>query len=77
MHSLGLHIVFLLSIIGWFKEEIVNDFNIKESDNSVKTLEAYIKFFNEDRSAYSLIYLTQKQYKEFFLSERKLIHKFN
>ena len=37
------------SIIGWMKEEIFNDFNIKDSDDPVKTVESYIKFFNEER----------------------------
>ena len=38
------------SIIGWMKEEIFNDFNIKDSDDPVKTVESYIKFFNEERN---------------------------
>lgn len=59
------------SIIGWMKEEIFNDFNIKDSDDPVKTVESYIKFFNEERPAYALGYLTPKQYKEMFLNEQK------
>ena len=38
------------SIIGWVKEEIFNDFNIKDSDDPVKTIESYIKFFNEEKT---------------------------
>jgi len=59
------------SIIGWVKEEIFNDFNIKDSDDPVKTIESYVKFFNEERPAYALNYLTPKQYKEMFLNEQK------
>lgn len=59
------------SIIGWMKEEIFNDFNIKDSDDPVKTVESYIKFFNEERPAYALGYLTPKQYKEMFFNEQK------
>lgn len=59
------------SIIDWMKEEIFNDFNIKDSDDPVKTVESYIKFFNEERPAYALGYLTPKEYKEMFFNEQK------
>ena len=54
------------SIIGWMKEEIFNDLNIKDSKDPVKTIQDYIVYFNEGRPAYSLSYLTPKQYKEMF-----------
>lgn len=59
------------AINGWVKEEIFNDFNIKDSDDPVKTIESYIKFSNEERPAYALNYLTPKQYKEMFLNDQK------
>jgi len=59
------------SINGWVKEEIFNDFNIKESDDPVQTVREYIKYFNNERPAYALNYLTPKQYKEMFFLEQK------
>ena len=59
------------SIIGWMKEELFNDFSITESDDPVEVIERYIRFFNEERPAYSLGYLTPKQYKEMFLNGHK------
>ncbi len=59
------------SIIGWMKEELFNDFSIKESDDPVELIERYIKNFNEERPAYSLDYLTPKQYKEMFFNGHK------
>lgn len=52
------------SINGWLKEELFNDFHIKESDDPIKCVEDYITFFNEGRTSYSLNYLTPKQFKE-------------
>lgn len=54
------------SINGWLKEELFNDFHIKESDDPFKCVEEYILFFNEGRPSYSLNYLTPKQFKEIF-----------
>ena len=59
------------SINGWVKEEIFNDFNIKDSDDPVRTVKEYIEFFNNDRPAYALNYLTPKQYKDMFFDEQK------
>lgn len=53
------------SINGWMKTEIFTDFHLK-GDNIKKEIEQYIKFFNEERPAYSLNYLTPKQYKELY-----------
>jgi len=57
------------SINGWVKEEIFNDFNIKDSDDPVRTVKEYIEFFNNERPAYALNYLTPKQYKDMFFNE--------
>lgn len=54
------------SINGWLKEELFNDFKIKEKEDPIKCIEEYITFFNEQRPSYSLNYLTPKQFKEFF-----------
>lgn len=56
------------SINGWIKEELFNDFRIKESDDIVKAVQEYIVFFNNGRPSYSLNYLTPKQFKEIFTS---------
>lgn len=54
------------AINGWLKEELFNDFKIKESDEPTLVVEKYIKFFNEERPSYSLNYLTPKQFKELY-----------
>ena len=54
------------AINGWLKEELFNDFKIKESDEPTLTVKNYIKFFNEERPSYSLNYLTPKQFKELY-----------
>lgn len=54
------------SINGWLKEELFNDFKIKEKEDPINCIKEYIHFFNEQRPSYSLNYLTPKQFKEFF-----------
>ncbi len=54
------------AINGWLKEELFNDFSIGESDDPVKTVEEYVRFFNEERPSYSLNYMTPKKYKEIY-----------
>ena len=44
--------------------ELFNDFHIKESDDVRKSVEEYIFFFNNERPAYALDYLTPRQFKE-------------
>lgn len=53
------------AINGWIKAEIFTDFHIT-GENVEKEIDAYVKFFNEERPAYSLGYLTPKQYKEIY-----------
>ncbi len=53
------------SINGWIKSEIFTDFHIT-GENINEEINEYIKFFNEERPAYSLGYLTPKQYKEVY-----------
>lgn len=51
------------SINGWIKAEIFTDFHII-GKNIQEEVDTYIRFFNEERPAYALGYLTPKQYKE-------------
>ena len=53
------------AINGWIKAEIFDDLHIKSNETIKEDLEKYIVFFNEERPAYSLSYLTPKQYKEY------------
>lgn len=54
------------AINGWIKEELLNDFKIKEKEDSIKCVEDYILFFNFQRPSYSLNYLTPNQFKQLF-----------
>ena len=54
------------AINGWIKAELFMDFHVTGDDNVEKEVDDYIVFFNEQRPAYSLGYLTPKQYKEHF-----------
>ena len=54
------------AINGWIKAEIFNDFHVTGTDNIQDEVERYISFFNEERPAYSLNYLTPKQYREYY-----------
>ena len=47
----------------WIKSELFTDFHL-QGENVQEEMEAYIKFFNGERPAYSLGYLTPKQYRE-------------
>lgn len=52
------------AINGWIKAEIFMDFHITGETSVTDEIDRYIRFFNEERPAYSLCYLTPKQYKE-------------
>ena len=53
------------SINGWIKTEMKLDFHIAGEDVR-REVEEYIVFYNEQRPAYSLNYLTPKQYRELY-----------
>ena len=53
------------AINGWIKTEMFMDFHITSNENIETEVAKYIVFFNEERPAYSLNYLTPKQYKEY------------
>lgn len=52
------------SINGWAKEEMFTDLHITGERPVAEEIDDYIVFFNEERPAYSLGYLTPKQYKD-------------
>ena len=54
------------SINGWMKAELFTDFHITGKTNVKDEIDEYIRFFNEERPAYSLNYLTPKQFKEYY-----------
>lgn len=54
------------SINGWIKAELFADFHLSEDKEVEQAIADYIHFFNEERPAYALSYLTPKQYKEKF-----------
>ena len=53
------------AINGWIKAEAFNDFHLTGEEDIRDEVERYILFFNEERPAYSLNYLTPKQYREY------------
>ncbi len=52
------------SINGWMKAELFSDFHITSTEGVAGQIDEYVKFFNEERPAYALEYLTPKQYRE-------------
>jgi len=54
------------SINGWIKAELFMDFHVTGDGAVEEEIDEYIIFFNEQRPAYSLNYLTPKQYRELF-----------
>lgn len=52
------------SINGWIKAELFTDLHITGEKPVEEKIDDYIVFFNEQRPAYSLNYLTPKQYRE-------------
>lgn len=59
------------SINGWIKTELFTDFHITCELSISDELNRYIKFFNEERPAYALNYLTPKQFKEKYMQVSK------
>ena len=51
------------SVNGWIKSELFTDFHL-QGENVPEEMEAYIKFFDGERPAYALGYLTPRQYRE-------------
>ncbi len=53
------------AINGWIKAEMFSDLHVTGDGNIDQEIADYIVFFNEERPAYSLGYLTPKQYREY------------
>ena len=52
------------AINGWMKAELFTDFHVTGDNRVDLEVDDYIHFFNEERPAYSLNYLTPQQYRE-------------
>ncbi len=52
------------SINGWIKTELSVDFHLEDKTDVSKSVARYVQFFNEERPAYSIGYLTPRQYRE-------------
>ena len=52
------------AINGWMKAELFTDFHVTGDERVDLEVDEYIRFFNEERPAYSLNYLTPLQYRE-------------
>lgn len=52
------------AINGWIKAELFSDFHVTGEEGIEQEVSHYIRFFNEQRPAYSLNYLTPLQYRE-------------
>lgn len=50
----------------WIKAELFKDFHVTGDSGVEQEVDDYITFFNEQRPAYSLSYLTSKQFREQF-----------
>ena len=55
------------AINGWIKAELFMDFHVTGQKPVREEIDDYIIFFNEQRPAYSLGYLTPRQYRENYL----------
>ncbi len=54
------------SINGWMKAEMLVDLHVTGTRAVKNEVDEYIKFFNEERPAYALRYMTPVQYREMF-----------
>lgn len=54
------------AINGWMKAEMFTDLHITGNRDVKDEVDDYIKFFNEERPAYALSYMTPVQYREMF-----------
>ena len=54
------------AINGWMKAEMFIDMHLTGEQDINREIADYIVFFNEQRPAYSLNYLTPKQYREYY-----------
>lgn len=52
------------AINGWIKSELFTDLHVTGERDVADEITEYVTFFNEERPAYSLNYMTPKQYRE-------------
>lgn len=55
------------SINGWMKAEMFTDMHITGERDVKEEVDEYIRFFNEERPAYALGYLTPVQYRQLYI----------
>ena len=58
------------SINGWVKEELLRDLMIDDADTFEEALDKYIHYFNYERPAAALNYLTPMQYKQKYFIDK-------
>ncbi|MCX5775628.1 MAG: integrase core domain-containing protein, partial [Firmicutes bacterium] len=51
------------SINGWIKEEMIVDFRMRKCDDIFKFIDDYVKYYNNERPAYSLKYKNPVQFR--------------
>ena len=54
------------SINGWMKAEMFTDLHVTGERDVKEEIDEYIKFFNEERPAYALSYMTPVQYRKMY-----------
>lgn len=59
------------AINGWLKEELFLDFDVSKEKDIYKTVDEYINYFNNERPACALNYLTPTQFKERRLQKQR------
>ena len=62
------------AINGWIKTEIFTDLHLTDNEKIEQEIADYIRFYNEERPAYALNYLTPRQYKEYRLGNQMAIN---
>jgi len=63
------------SINGWMKAEMFTDLHVTGERPVEEEVAEYIEFFNKERPAYSLGYLTPKQYREIYTKNKSVSKK--
>ena len=60
------------SINGWIKDELFNDFDIRNQENIFQFVKECIEYFNNERPSYALNYLTPKEFKMCLENEKNV-----
>ncbi len=59
------------AINGWIKAELFVDLHVTQDGDTRQEIADYIQFFNEQRPAYTLNYMTPRQYKDVHLNNTR------